>query len=73
MITISCLATMITVTLLYGSDLGFGSVLKYWGIFLVLGVGSGLLFESSLLSALLQVGTAVAMFAKARFSSALLD
>lgn len=73
MITISGLVTMITVTLIYGSDLGWGTVFKYWAVFLVLGIGSGFLFHSSMLSSILQVCTAVAMYAKVKFASASLD
>lgn len=62
---------MIVVTLLYNSDLGWGTIAKYWGVFLVLGLGSAFLFHSPMLSSILQLGTAIAMYSKAKFSSAL--
>ncbi len=71
MFTTAGLVTMIVVTLLYGNDLGAAAVLKYWAIFLVLGAGLGLLLNSTMFAAIVQVGTAIVMFSKAKFAGAL--
>lgn len=72
-LSFSGFATMIVVTLLYGGDLGWGTVLKYWAVFLILGLGSAFLFHVQFISSILQFSVAIAMFAKAKFSSAALD
>lgn len=65
------LVMMIVVTLLYGSELGAGTVLKYWGVFmLVFGLNMFVLHIPTI-AALLQFGVAAAMYIKARFDPAL--
>jgi len=63
--------TMIVVTLLYVSDLGWETVLKYWAVFLVLGLGTSLVLHLPTLASILQFCVAIALFSKAKFSSAL--
>lgn len=65
------LVMMIVVTLLYGSELGAGTVLKYWGVFmLVFGLNMFVLHIPTI-AALLQFSVAAAMYIKARFDPAL--
>jgi hypothetical protein len=71
MLQLSGVVTMIVVTLLYGGELGASTVLKYWGVFLLFVLLNMFVVHIPLLSPLLQVGVAVAMYSKAKFGAAL--
>ncbi len=62
---------MIVVTLLYAGDLGWNTVLKYWGVFLLVVAFNTFILKIPVISPLLQWGVAAAMYIRARFNPAL--
>lgn len=65
------LVMMIVVTLIYGSDLGASTTLKYWGVFLLFFLLNWFVGHIPVVSPLLQMGVAVAMYSKAKFGAVL--
>ncbi len=66
------LVTMIVVTLLWGTDLGASTVLKYWGVFLLFFLLNWFVVHIPVVSPLLQMGVPVAMYYKAKFGRTIL-
>lgn len=71
MLQFSGIVTMIVVTLLYGGELGASTVLKYWGVFLLFVLLNMFVVHIPLVSSLLQVSVAIAMYSKAKFGAVL--
>jgi len=65
-ITYAGLVYMIVNTLLYSSDLDLSTILKYWGMFLLILLLNGFVIHAPIIATILQFGVAISMYLHAR-------